>query len=175
MKRIIGIALLTSLMACQSSEKKSAEKDTVQADSINVSNQVSIKDKKKEGILIRYISLKNALVGSNEKLVQKTAAELQKSLADFEGCEPTAEVAAKIADSGNLAEQRKGFTILSSDLIALMKNAEIEKGIIYVQHCPMANKGDGGDWLSTEKNIKNPYYGNEMLECGRVTEELKAD
>jgi hypothetical protein len=38
----------------------------------------------------------------------------------------------------------------------------------------MANKGDGGDWLSTEKEIRNPYYGDEMLECGRVAEEIKA-
>ncbi|NTD99158.1 DUF3347 domain-containing protein [Agrobacterium tumefaciens] len=176
MKQIFGIAILLTFIACNQSEKKSADQnDSSQADSISVNNQVSIKDKKKEGILIKYVNLKNALVKSDEKLAQKNAADLQKSLADFEGCEPTAEIAGKIASSGNLVDQRKGFTILSSDLIALMKSAEIEKGTIFVQHCPMANKGDGGDWLSTEKEIRNPYYGKEMLECGRVTEELKAN
>lgn len=176
MKQIFGIAILITFIACNTSEKKSANKnDSTQADSLSVNNQVSIKDKKKEDILIKYVNLKNALVKSDEKLTQINAADLQKSLADFEGCEPTAEVAAKIASSGNLIDQRKGFTILSSDLIALMKSAEIEKGVIFVQHCPMANKGDGGDWLSTEKEIRNPYYGKEMLECGRVTEELKAN
>ncbi|GGE48070.1 uncharacterized protein DUF3347 [Pedobacter psychrotolerans] len=176
MKQIFGIAILLTFIACNQSEKKSADQnDSSQADSISVSSQVSIKDKKKEDILIKYVNLKNALVKSDEKLTQKNAADLQKSLADFEGCEPTAEIAGKIASSGNLIDQRKGFTILSSDLIALMKNAEIEKGTIFVQHCPMANKGDGGDWLSTEKEIRNPYYGKEMLECGRVTEELKAN
>lgn len=176
MKQIFGIAIIITFIACNQSEKKSANKnDSTQADSLSVNNQVSIKDKKKEDILIKYVNLKNALVKSDEKLTQKNAADLHKSLADFEGCEPTAEVAAKIASSGNLIDQRKGFTILSSDLIALMKSAEIEKGVIFVQHCPMANKGDGGDWLSTEKEIRNPYYGKEMLECGRVTEELKAN
>ena len=176
MKQIFGIAILLTFIACNQSEKKSADQnDSSQADSISVNNQVSIKDKKKEGILIKYVNLKNALVKSDEKLAQKNAADLQKSLADFEGCEPTAEIAGKIASSGNLVDQRKGFTILSSDLIGLMKSAEIEKGTIFVQHCPMANKGDGGDWLSTEKEIRNPYYGKEMLECGRVTEELKAN
>ena len=176
MKQIFGIAILITFIACNQSEKKSANKnDSTQADSLSLNNQVSIKDKKKEDILIKYVNLKNALVKSDEKLTQINAADLQKSLADFEGCEPTAEVAAKIASSGNLVDQRKGFTILSSDLIALMKSAEIEKGVIFVQHCPMANKGDGGDWLSTEKEIRNPYYGKEMLECGRVTEELKAN
>ena len=176
MKQIFGIAIIITFIACNQSEKKSANKnDSTQADSLSIKNQISIKDKKKEDILIKYVNLKNALVKSDEKLTQINAADLQKSLADFEGCEPTAEVAAKIASSGNLVDQRKGFTILSSDLIALMKSAEIEKGVIFVQHCPMANKGDGGDWLSTEKEIRNPYYGKEMLECGRVTEELKAN
>jgi Cu(I)/Ag(I) efflux system membrane fusion protein len=37
----------------------------------------------------------------------------------------------------------------------------------------MANKGDGGDWLSSVKKIQNPYYGDEMMECGSVVEEIK--
>ena len=32
------------------------------------------------------------------------------------------------------------------------------------------------DYLyNRSKEIKNPYYGNEMLECGRVAEEIKAN
>lgn len=175
MKRIFGIAIFATLLACHPSEKKSSEKnDILQKDSLKANNEVAIKDQKKEKIFTEYVGLKDALVKADAKLVQRNAAELQKSLADYDGCEPTAEVASKIATTGNLVDQRKSFTILSADLIALMKNAEIEKGTIYVQHCPMANKGDGGDWLSTEKEIRNPYYGDEMLECGRVTEELKA-
>jgi hypothetical protein len=37
----------------------------------------------------------------------------------------------------------------------------------------MANDGNGGYWLSSEPQIKNPYYGDEMLECGEVKEEIK--
>jgi Cu(I)/Ag(I) efflux system membrane fusion protein len=62
---------------------------------------------------------------------------------------------------------------LSTDVIALFKHADLKKGSIYVQHCPMANNGDGGDWLATENKIQNPYYGDEMMECGRVLEEIK--
>ena len=174
MKRIFGIAIIASLMACHPSEEKTAAKNDTQKDSLTVSNKIAIKDQKKANIFSEYVILKNALVKADQKLSQKAAVDLQKSLANFEGCEPTAEVAGKIAASSNLTDQRKSFTTLSADLIALMKSAEIEKGTIYVQHCPMANKGDGGDWLSTEKEIRNPYYGDEMLECGNVTEELKA-
>ncbi|MCY1532448.1 hypothetical protein D9M68_677230 [compost metagenome] len=66
------------------------------------------------------------------------------------------------------------FTTLSSDLIALFKNAELQSGTIFIQHCPMANKGDGGDWLSTNRLVENPYYGSQMMNCGSVIEEIKA-
>jgi Cu(I)/Ag(I) efflux system membrane fusion protein len=46
-------------------------------------------------------------------------------------------------------------------------------GTIYVQHCPMADNNKGADWLSKEKEIKNPYFGNSMLTCGEVTKEFK--
>ncbi|KQM66190.1 hypothetical protein ASE74_09915 [Pedobacter sp. Leaf216] len=174
MKRIFGIAILTILMACNQVDKKSTVKDSTKTDSLTVKNEVSIKDKQKSEIFSQYVTLKDALVKSDSAAAQKSASHLQTSLAAYKGCEPTAGVASKIAASNNLVSQRKDFTVLSADLIALLKNAEIEKGTIYVQHCPMANKGDGGDWLSTEKEIRNPYYGNEMLECGRVAEEIKS-
>jgi hypothetical protein len=175
MKRIFGIAILTVLMACSQADKKSTETtDSTKTDSTSVKNEVSIKDKQKSEIFSQYVVLKDALVKSDSASAQKSATALQTSLAAYKGCEPTAAVASKIAASTNLVSQRKDFTVLSADLIALLKGAEIEKGTIYVQHCPMANKGDGGDWLSTEKEIKNPYYGKEMLECGRVAEEIKA-
>jgi hypothetical protein len=175
MKRIFGIAILTVLMACNQTDKKSTETtDSTKTDSTSVKNEVSIKDKQKSEIFSQYVVLKDALVKSDSANAQKSATALQTSLVAYKGCEPTAAVASKIAASTNLVSQRKDFTVLSADLIALLKGAEIEKGTIYVQHCPMANKGDGGDWLSTEKEIKNPYYGKEMLECGRVAEEIKA-
>ncbi|MGM9475916.1 DUF3347 domain-containing protein [Pedobacter sp. GSP4] len=174
MKRIFGLAILTALMACNQTEKKSTEVADSAKTAAITKNEVNIKDAKKSEIFAQYVNLKNALVKSDATQAQKSAGALKSSLAAYEGCEPTAQVAAKIAASNNLSSQRKDFTVLSADVIALLKNAEIQKGTIYVQHCPMANKGDGGDWLSTEKEIRNPYYGNEMLECGRIAEEIKA-
>ncbi|MCZ4222667.1 DUF3347 domain-containing protein [Pedobacter rhodius] len=173
MKRIFSIAILTALMSCNQAEQKSAEtKDSIPVDSATKS-AVVIKDQKKSEIFNQYEDLKNALVISDASKAQKSAVKLQHSLAGFEGCESTASIAQKISETSNIEIQRKDFTSLSMDLIAFIKSGEIEKGTIYVQHCPMANKGDGGDWLSTEKDIKNPYYGKEMLTCGRVVEEIK--
>ena len=49
------------------------------------------------------------------------------------------------------------------------------KDTFYVQHCPMANDNNGADWLSKEKEIKNPYYGDKMLKCGMVSETITKD
>lgn len=175
MKRILGIAILaTTLMACNQAEKKTSDtKDSTTKDSLVAKSNVVLKDTKINTIFTQYEGVKNALVKSDSVAAQQSAALLQASLVGFKGCESTAVTAKKIADSKNLVAQRKDFTALSSDLIALFKHADLTEGTIYVQHCPMANKGDGGDWLSTEKDIKNPYYGDEMLTCGRVVEEIK--
>ena len=37
----------------------------------------------------------------------------------------------------------------------------------------MANNNQGAIWLSTDKEIKNPYFGDDMLTCGRVIDEIK--
>lgn len=173
MKRIVGVAILTALIACNQAEKNTVEtKNSSQVDS-SAKNTVVIKDEKKSEIFNQYENLKDDLVASNSSKAQTSATKLQQCLASYEGCESTASIAKKISETNNIDIQRKDFTALSMDLIAFIKSGEIEKGIIYVQHCPMANKGDGGDWLSIEKDIKNPYYGKEMLTCGSVIEEIK--
>jgi len=39
----------------------------------------------------------------------------------------------------------------------------------YVIHCPMAFQGKGASWLQDAKETANPFYGSEMLRCGRLT------
>lgn len=41
-------------------------------------------------------------------------------------------------------------------------------------HCPMAFDGAGADWLQTDPQTANPYYGAAMLRCGEAVETLVA-
>jgi len=36
----------------------------------------------------------------------------------------------------------------------------------------MALNDKGGYWLSNEKAIKNPYYGESMMACGEIKETI---
>lgn len=176
MKKYIGIAIVSTFIACTTPVKhgESAADSTAKTDTVALNTEVKLADPRIENIYKGYISLKNSLVSSNAKAAHQTAADLSVSLKAFEGCENTALIADKIAGSEDIKLQRKEFTALSSDVIAMFKHTDLKKGTIYVQHCPMANNGDGGDWLSSEKKIRNPYYGDKMMECGAVLEEIKA-
>ena len=38
----------------------------------------------------------------------------------------------------------------------------------------MANDNNGADWLSSEEEIRNPYFGDKMLTCGLVKTTIDA-
>jgi hypothetical protein len=49
----------------------------------------------------------------------------------------------------------------------------VSSGAVYKAYCPMANNNQGATWLSDSKEIRNPYFGDKMLKCGSLKEELK--
>lgn len=77
-----------------------------------------------------------------------------------------------IADTKDASHQRDHFMSLSKNMYALIKVSKTETPTYY-QFCPMANDGKGANWLSKENAVKNPYYGNQMLTCGKVVETIK--
>ena len=73
----------------------------------------------------------------------------------------------------SIDDLRNAFIGISSAMIALSESFGSLNGEVYVQHCPMADNHKGADWLSKEKNIKNPYFGSAMLACGEVKETIQ--
>lgn len=169
----LGVSVF--LFACNSGEKKSADSvDSTKTDTLQTVADIKFNDEKKAAIFDGYLGIKDALVETNAAQAAENATKLQPLLANLDGCEDAAKFAGAIAKSTDVSVQRENFTNLSADLIALFKNTDIESGTVLVQHCPMANKGDGGDWLSKNKEVRNPYFGDKMLACGSVVEELKS-
>jgi copper chaperone CopZ len=77
-----------------------------------------------------------------------------------------------IADTKDIKHQRDHFMDLSKNMYDLIKVSKDETPTFY-QFCPMANGGKGANWLSKDKAIKNPYYGSQMLSCGKTIETIK--
>lgn len=80
--------------------------------------------------------------------------------------------AKQIKENKETDPQREHFMSLSKDMYELIKVSKPSE-TVYYQFCPMANDGKGANWLSKESAIKNPYYGSQMLSCGKTIETIK--
>lgn len=171
-KQLLSVFILMgTLISCGQAGKNNANQEMAANDTVSTTQPV-IENDTTAIAYTRYLTLKNALVASNADQAKKAGKALSETLQNIDGCENTSRLALDISNSSDIKKQRKDFTTLSADLIALMKHTEISSGSVFVQYCPMANDGDGGYWLASDKEIRNPYYGNEMLNCGEVKEEL---
>ncbi|MEQ8554094.1 MAG: DUF3347 domain-containing protein [Cyclobacteriaceae bacterium] len=130
------------------------------------------KDKALGSSYTHYIHLKNALVASDFQKAKSASEALVKAIHNVKGSDKVHAEAAKVAQAGSLENQRKAFTALSNEVAALIKNNELSMGELYLEYCPMANGNTGGYWLSNEKEIRNPYFGDKMLKCGSVKETI---
>lgn len=123
-----------------------------------------------------YLNIKNALVSDQSDEASKAANTFLKSasMVDYKvlsegNLDLLRKEASKIADSRSIEMQREAFNNLSINMIALTGKYKLADESVFVQYCPMAK----ASWLSAEKNVKNPYYGNSMLKCGSVKAEIK--
>lgn len=121
----------------------------------------------------QYVKVKDALVASKSAEAKTTAATLQKTLATVPNGKAAAAEALKVSGGATLDDQRKAFSTLSNEMATLVKAGKLSAGTLYVDYCPMANNNAGAFWLSSDKDIKNPYFGDKMLHCGMVKETLK--
>ncbi len=134
-----------------------------------------------------YLKLKNALAADNSKDAADAGKSIVDALAGVNTEAMTAEqkqvYTGMVADirehaehtgtnGGNIAHQREHFEMLSKDVYDLVKTFGGGQKLYYA-HCPMAFDNKGASWVSESEEIRNPYFGDEMLECGEVKEELK--
>lgn len=139
-----------------------------------------------KNVLQNYLALKDALTNSNEADAKSSSSKIadavkgfDKSLLTKEQKEPYDSVSGKVLEEANqiansqLKDQRKHFAVLSKDVYELAK-AYGTGMTLYQEHCPMFNATEGGAiWLSKSKDIRNPYFGEKMMECGSVDEMIQ--
>jgi Cu(I)/Ag(I) efflux system membrane fusion protein len=77
-------------------------------------------------------------------------------------------------DARNLEDARAQFGFFSADLIALLKLYPVLiDHPLYTVTCPMW-KESPAQWLQTTPQVKNPYLGTQMPDCGQVNGSLQA-
>lgn len=131
-----------------------------------------------------YLAIKDALVNTDAQAV-KTAVPAAKDklskvdmglLGDkahkawMDLLKPIQASLEKIGSQTDVEEQRKHFEPLSDNLIEAVEYFGLRDMTLYRQYCPMAFRDKGAYWLSAEKEVRNPYFGEKMLTCGEVKE-----
>jgi hypothetical protein len=120
-------------------------------------------------LLNKYISVKNALVNSDDKetrIAINIFFQTIKSEENFTQKSELLKATEKLNKASNIEKQKAVFNDVSIEIWKLVKNSDKVNQAVYYQYCPMKKTY----WLSYEKDIKNPYYGSSMLTCGKVTE-----
>jgi hypothetical protein len=78
---------------------------------------------------------------------------------------PIAAAAKKLRAAAKIDAARAAFGDLSVALVAYSESSKSGLGKdLHLAYCPMADK----PWVQRGEDIKNPYYGSEMLTCGMI-------
>lgn len=143
-----------------------------------------------DNLLTAYFSVKDALVASDTSQANKAADALivaADSLKTDEiqgdstgGIKATAkDFAGTISGWGKglkgengIEAKRKEFEMISDALWSLTRTVKYAGLKVYYQYCPMAFDNKGAYWMSKERQIKNPYFGDKMPECGSIEDSL---
>ena len=193
---IIGMAISAiAFTACNSSNNKSADTESVKADSNTAtqtqstapaSTEVKATASIKEIVTV-YLQLKNAFTKDNTNDAATSGISLETAFKIFDKTVLTADQKKIFEDveddarehaehigknGGNIAHQREHFELLSKDMYDLVKAFGADQ-VLYKDFCPMYNNNKGAFWISETREIKNPYLGKAMPTCGIVKEEIK--
>lgn len=147
-----------------------------------------------ENMLNAYYAMSESFINWDTAAVKKNATLFKTSLDDIQIDEFKADSVniesvtrsinaiksetEAITDDTVLQEQRGSLNVLSQALFGFLNSIQYDRAKIYYQECPMAfDDVNSGNWLSAQKEIRNPYLGTShpkyksgMLKCGSTKE-----
>lgn len=194
-KMIIGIAIIAiAVTACNNSNNTSStikKNDSLNSSTPSTETTASNNSNANSVVIAelvnQYLQIKNALANDNGSgaasggkafvdamdKINTTAFTPEKKKTWDDISDDAKEMAEHIgANADKLEHQREHFEMLSQDVYDLIKTFGAGQ-TLYKDFCPMYNNKKGASWLSETKEIKNPYLGKEMPDCGTVKEEIK--
>jgi hypothetical protein len=120
-----------------------------------------------KSVLDHYLKIQTELAKDSLKGVDEHAGAIAKAVKgdDMKMLSPdVGKEAETLAQAKDLKAARQAFKPLSASLVKYLSDNKAGKGTYHEAYCPMVK----ASWLQTEKSIKNPYMGKEMLTCGEL-------
>lgn len=180
-KWTLPVAVVLMLTACSSNatiEAKTESHDghnhaATETPATVQPQNVRIKNDNLHAVYQHYIHLRTALTNGDIAEAKIASNAVEAGAKELQGGASIASTAARITAASDIKAQRTAFSSLSNDMIAMVKQSGLTSGELYAEYCPMALNDKGASWLSSDKKIENPYFGDEMLTCGEVKETIK--
>lgn len=174
----VAFIILSSCGGNGSSENKS---DTTTSHDHSATEQTGntasatpvLKNDQLNAVYQHYIHLTTALTNGDEAEAKVAANAIEAGAKELDGGNTIASLASKITAASGIEAQRAAYETLSNNMTALIKKEGLSSGELYVAHCPMAFNDKGASWISSSKEIRNPYFGEKMLTCGEIKETIK--
>lgn len=166
-------------MGSGSMKKSEQQSETVDTDPKFSSQLTAVYDE--------YIKMKDAFVESDPVKVSAEAKKVETAIAavDMELLKGDAHMAwmkqltvlndaiKTIESENNIEEQRVSFSQFNLAFHNSLEMFGLKNETAYYQFCPMAFDNKGAYWISETEEIRNPYFGDMMLNCGETKETLK--
>lgn len=182
---IVCAVFLTAFKIQAQDNHKHKHNDTKEIATVQPFEYINDSLKSKVGnLLTDYYALKDALITSDDATASKKAKAFRKTLelVDMKSMTPAQHSfymplqkkldydAEHIQGSPNIDHMREHFASFSANMFSLVKAFKgSNTTTVYYDYCPMQK----ANWISSEEAIKNPYYGKQMLTCGKITETIK--
>lgn len=136
-----------------------------------------------------YLEMKNAFVATDAKKVANEAKDVIAALKSvdmgllkgdahmmwMDQSETLNSTINTIYRSADINKQRQEFARFNLVFYKSLKMFGLNGANAYYQYCPMANNNQGAYWLSETKDIRNPYLGKDMLDCGETKETISGN
>ena len=118
-----------------------------------------------KSVLDHYLMIQTELAKDSVKGLDAHANSIAKAVKGDDMKMLSADVAKQadtLAKAKDIKAAREAFKPLSASLVKYLADNKVGKGTYHEAYCPMVK----ANWLQTEKDIKNPYMGKSMLDCG---------
>src|SRR5215831_4629316 len=121
-----------------------------------------------DGVAVQVVALRGAI----RQLISSTPEPMKDE--GFRNALAKLRRTAESFDARNLEDARAQFGFFSADLIAFLRlYPALVDHPIYTITCPMW-KESPAQWVQTTAQVKNPFLGKQMPDCGQVSGPLQA-
>lgn len=134
-------------------------------------SELTISTEQAVQLLPAYLAMQSSLAADDLAAAQAQAKAMM-AITGHAGALP--ELIHTMLDAESLDALRKPhFETLSNALIAAVQETpDAFENDLFIMHCPMVYGDRGADWLQSNDQLQNPYFGAMMLKCGDVVETI---